>query len=169
MLVAFKSWGYMQESPEQNSQWLSSAWTGGYLDYLGWKQRNGLYVEVGTDVCRPYRTHLKRCRKRKSLGKENQRILGKVDKIEHLPDCQFRHFSERSLACDAEILALDWSGCPTGRVVPACQTSSLLSILLRLWCFAAGTQITQRPKVKVVTENNDPGFIRGPGIGMSTL
>ena len=45
--------------------------------------------------------------KSKSLGKENQRILGKIDKIEHIPDCQFRHFSERSLACDAEILALD--------------------------------------------------------------
>ena len=50
---------------------------------------------------------IRRKLKNKSLGKESQRNLGKVYKIEHLPDCQFRHFSERSLACDAEILALD--------------------------------------------------------------
>ena len=45
--------------------------------------------------------------KSKSLCKANQRILEKVYKIAHLTDCQFRHFSERSLAFDAEILALD--------------------------------------------------------------
>ena len=115
MLVAFKSWGYMQESPEQKSQWLSSAWTGGYLDYLGWKQRNGLYVEVGTDVCRPYRTNLKRCRKRKSLGKENQRILGKVDKIEHLPD----------ISLNAAWL---WWRCPRDKLVTLAQGPKYLYI-----------------------------------------